>query len=109
MSLPAEVEELIASLKRQIAALQSEGADLRLRALRRRDEGGVSRGRGLAHSIWRAHQGRGDLSQYPATHSRGSDRASSERSFRRAADLPGQHRGLGSNMRDMLREANLAV
>ena len=36
------------------------------------------------------------LSQYPATHTRGSDRASSERSFRRAADLPGQYRGLGS-------------
>jgi transposase len=29
MSLPAEVEELIASLKRQIAALQAEVADLR--------------------------------------------------------------------------------
>src|SRR6202162_4628491 len=120
MSLPAEVEELIASLKRQIAALQAEvadaasrrsrscgsargerllplrfaartevgdrgreapsvrpsrapargygtsGFDLPLCALPRRDEGGVSRGGGVAPSIWRAHQGCGDLTQYPA-------------------------------------------
>jgi uncharacterized protein involved in exopolysaccharide biosynthesis len=31
MSLPAEVEELIASLRRQIAALEAEVADLRRR------------------------------------------------------------------------------
>ena len=47
---------------------------------------------------------RGDLSQYPATHTRGSDRASSERSFRRAADLPGQHRGLVRKKGEDLRQ-----
>jgi hypothetical protein len=73
----------------------TSGHDLPLRALPRRDQGGVSRGGGLADPIWRAHQGRGDLSQHPATHPRGSRRASADRSVRRAVDLSGQHRRLG--------------
>src|SRR5260370_2491433 len=66
----------------------TSGLDLPLRALPRRDEGGVSRGSGLAHSIWRAHQGRGDLSQYPPTHSPPSNPPSSTPPFRPPAHPP---------------------
>ena len=61
----------------------------------KRDEGGVSLRRDGAGPIWRALQGGGDLPQYPATPPRGSDRADTERSVRRAADLSGQPRRLG--------------
>ena len=77
----------------------TSGLDLSLRELPRRDEGGVSRRRGLAGPIWRTPQGGGGLSQHPATHPRGSDRAGAERSVRRAADLSGQRRGLGRQRR----------
>ena len=68
-----------------VAGHGTSGHDLPLRALPRRDEGGFSRGGRLADTIWRAHQGGGDLSQCPATDPRGSHRASLERSVRRAA------------------------
>ena len=60
----------------------TSGFDLSLRTMPGRDEGRVSRWRGLADPIWRAYQGGGDLSQHPSTHPRGSGRAGAERSVR---------------------------
>ena len=62
----------VRSSRAPAAGDRTSSLDLPLRALPRRDEGGVSRRRGLAGPIWRAHQGGGDLSQRPATHPRGS-------------------------------------
>ena len=81
--------------ERPLMVTEHQASIYRCETLPRRDQGGVSRWRGLGRPIWRAHQGGGGLSQYPATHPRGSDRASAERSLRRAADLSGQHRRLG--------------
>jgi hypothetical protein len=58
--------------ERPLVVTEHQASIYRCGALPRRDQGGVSGESGLAHSIWRAHQGRGDLSQYPTTHTRGS-------------------------------------
>src|SRR6202167_2068768 len=73
----------------------ASGFGLPLRELPRRDEGGVSRRRGLAGAIWRALQGGGGLSERPAVDPRGSDRADDERHIRRASGLFGERRRLG--------------
>src|SRR5271163_3509974 len=73
----------------------ASGFGLPLRALPARDQGGVSRRRGLADAIWRALQGGGGLSERPAVDPRGSDRADDERHIRRASGLFGERRRLG--------------
>src|SRR5277367_6061928 len=73
----------------------ASGFGLPLRALPARDQGGVSRRRGLAGAIWRALQGGGGLSERPAVDPRGSDRADDERHIRRASGLFGERRRLG--------------